>query len=266
MSESPVETMHRLAATTRAGYSFDQEYYVSDAVFQADMEQVIGRKWILAGHASQVPNKGDYFLFRIGVEQIIVIRENATSVRAFFNVCRHRGSTLCSANSGNAPRLVCPYHAWTYGLDGKLIAARLMPDDFDKADNGLFACHIRVFHGLIFINMSESEPDDFDATFGDMGPILDYHGIAAAIRPPPTGSWSSRISSNAIIAFPRTPNSVRCTRPNRSSPWAPDQARVPPMRWPASCPSSMRGRQAPPRSGDRSAPSTRAPPAAICAC
>jgi phenylpropionate dioxygenase-like ring-hydroxylating dioxygenase large terminal subunit len=180
MSESPVETMHRLAATTRAGYSFDQEYYVSDAVFQADMEQVIGRKWILAGHASQVPNKGDYFLFRIGVEQIIVIRENATSVRAFFNVCRHRGSTLCSANSGNAPRLVCPYHAWTYGLDGKLIAARLMPDDFDKADNGLFACHIRVFHGLIFINMSESEPDDFDATFGDMGPILDYHGIADA--------------------------------------------------------------------------------------
>jgi phenylpropionate dioxygenase-like ring-hydroxylating dioxygenase large terminal subunit len=95
-------------------------------------------------------------------------------------VCRHRGSTLCSANSGNAPRLVCPYHAWTYGLDGKLIVARLMPDDFDKADNGLFACHIRVFHGLIFINMSEGEPDDFDTTFGDMGPILDYHGIADA--------------------------------------------------------------------------------------
>ncbi|WP_394999588.1 aromatic ring-hydroxylating dioxygenase subunit alpha [Sphingomonas sp.] len=180
ITSASLQTMRRLAATTRAGYSFDQEYYVSDAVFQADMEQVIGQKWILAGHVSQVPKKGDYFLFRIGVEQIIVIRENATSVRAFFNVCRHRGSTLCSANSGNAPRLVCPYHAWTYGLDGKLIAARLMPDDFDKADNGLFACHIRVFHGLIFINMSEGEPDDFDTTFGDMGPILDYHGIADA--------------------------------------------------------------------------------------
>ena len=180
MSETSVETMQRLAAKTHAGYSFDQEYYVSDAVFQADMEQVIGQKWILAGHVSQVPKKGDYFLFRIGVEQIIVIRENATSVRAFFNVCRHRGSIICQADSGNAPRLVCPYHAWTYGLDGKLIAARLMPDDFDKADNGLFACHIRVFHGLIFINMSEGEPVDFDTTFGDMGPILDYHGIAEA--------------------------------------------------------------------------------------
>ena len=180
MSETPMDTMQRLAATTRAGYSFAQEYYASDAVFQADMDWVIGQKWILAGHVSQVPNKGDYFLFRIGVEQIIVIRENAASVRAFFNVCRHRGSIICSAERGNAPRLVCPYHAWTYGLDGRLIAARLMPDDFDKADNGLFACHIRVFHGLIFLNMSEGEPADFDATFGDVGPILDYHGIADA--------------------------------------------------------------------------------------
>jgi phenylpropionate dioxygenase-like ring-hydroxylating dioxygenase large terminal subunit len=180
MSEAPIDLMQRVAAKTRAGYSLPQEFYASDAVFEADMDRVIGQKWILAGHVSQVPNKGDYFLFRIGVEQIIVIRENATSVRAFFNVCRHRGSTICSADSGNAPRLVCPYHAWTYGLDGKLIAARLMPDDFDKADNGLLACHIHVFHGLVFLNMSEREPVDFDTTFGDMGPILDYHGIADA--------------------------------------------------------------------------------------
>ncbi len=180
MSETHEALMQRLAANTRVGYSFEREFYTSDAVFQADMDQVIGQKWILVGHVSRIPNKGDYFLFKIGAEQIIIIRENAESVRAFFNVCRHRGSILCSAHSGNAPRLVCPYHAWTFGLDGKLIAARLMPEDFDKAENGLFACHIRVFHGLIFINLSEGEPDDFDATFGDMGAILDYHGIADA--------------------------------------------------------------------------------------
>ncbi|MEG3153697.1 aromatic ring-hydroxylating oxygenase subunit alpha [Sphingomonas sp. RB1R13] len=180
MSEAPTDMMQRLAAATRAGYSLPQEFYASDSVFQADMDRVIGQKWILAGHVSQVPKKGDYFLFRIGVEQIIVIRESATSVRAFFNVCRHRGSIICSADSGNAPRLVCPYHAWTYGLDGRLIAARLMPDDFDKADNGLLACHIRVFHGLVFLNLSDGEPVDFDTTFGDMEPILDYHGLADA--------------------------------------------------------------------------------------
>lgn len=180
MTETSSQLMQRLAANTRVGYSFEQEFYTSEGVFKADFEHVIGRKWIVAGHVSRVPNKGDYFLFRIGSEQIIVIRENEASVRAFFNVCRHRGSTICSAESGNTPRLVCPYHAWTFGLDGRLIAARLMPDDFDKAENSLFACHVRVFHGLIFINLSEDDPEDFDATFGDMGPILDYHGIANA--------------------------------------------------------------------------------------
>ncbi len=180
MTQTQSELMRRLAADTRLGHSLPQQFYASDAVFDADMDQVISQKWIVAGHVSQIPSKGDYFLFKIGVEQIIIIRENADSVRAFFNVCRHRGSVLCSAQSGNAPRLVCPYHAWTFGLDGKLIAARLMPDDFDKADNSLFVCHIRVFHGLIFINMSEGEPHDFDQTFGDMGAILDYHGIADA--------------------------------------------------------------------------------------
>ncbi|GAC1414922.1 MAG: aromatic ring-hydroxylating dioxygenase subunit alpha [Novosphingobium sp.] len=174
------ETMQQLVANAQLGYSLEQPFYTSEAVFKADMDRVISRKWLVAGHVSRIPNKGDYFLFRIGAEQIIVIRENEDSVRAFFNVCRHRGSTICSAESGNAPRLVCPYHAWTFGLDGRLLAARLMPEDFDKAENGLFACHVRVFHGLIFINLSPDEPDDFDATFGDMGPILDYHGIADA--------------------------------------------------------------------------------------
>ncbi len=198
MSESQAALMTRLATATRVGYSFDQEFYASDAVFKADMDQVIGRKWILAGHASKIPNKGDYFLFKIGAEQIIVIRENAESVRAFFNVCRHRGSTICQAESGNAPRLVCPYHAWTFGLDGRLISARLMPEDFDKAENGLITCHIRIFHGLIFINLSEDEPDDFDATFGDMGPILDYHGIADA-RIAHAGSYPTTANWKLVV-------------------------------------------------------------------
>ena len=194
MDETSQHLMQRLAANTREGYSFEQEFYASEAVFKADMEQIISRKWLLAGHASRIPNKGDYFLFRVGAEQIIVIRENEGTIRAFFNVCRHRGSTICQAESGNAPKLVCPYHAWTFGLDGKLLAARLMPEDFNKAENSLIACHVRLFHGLIFVNLSEQEPVDFDETFGDMGPILDYHGtaearIAHAGSYPTTANW-----------------------------------------------------------------------------
>ena len=71
MIETQNKLMHNLAAKTRAGYSFDQEFYCSDAVFKADMDHVISQKWILAGHVSRVPNKGDYFLFKIGGEQII---------------------------------------------------------------------------------------------------------------------------------------------------------------------------------------------------
>ena len=198
MTDTSLHTMQRLAANTLVGYSFDQEFYTSDGVFKADMDHIISQKWILAGHLSRVPNKGDYFLFKIGGEQIIIIRENADSVRAFFNVCRHRGSTICQSESGNAPRLVCPYHAWTFGLDGRLISARLMPEDFVKAENGLFACHIRVFHGLIFINMSEDEPVDFDATFGDMGPILEYHGIADA-RIAHAGSYPTNANWKLVV-------------------------------------------------------------------
>jgi phenylpropionate dioxygenase-like ring-hydroxylating dioxygenase large terminal subunit len=192
------EVMRRLIADVQMGYSLSQQFYTSDDVFAADLDQVISRKWIMAGHVSRIPSKGDYFLFKIAGEQIIIIRENADSVRAFFNVCRHRGSTICAAESGNAPKLVCPYHAWTFGLDGRLLAARLMPEDFDKAGNGLHACHIRVFHGLVFVNLSEGEPDDFDATFGDMGPILDYHGIADA-RIAHAGSYPTKANWKLVI-------------------------------------------------------------------
>lgn len=172
--------MRDLIAQTREGYSLPQPFYTSDDVFAADMEAVVTRKWLVAGHVAQIPAKGDYFLFKVGAEQILIVRETAHSVQAFFNVCRHRGSTLCSAESGNARVLVCPYHAWSFNLDGSLLSARLMPEDFDKAANGLHKCHVRVFHGLIFINLSEGTPDDFDATFGEFDPILEYHGLADA--------------------------------------------------------------------------------------
>ncbi len=180
VTQDRADMMQKLATNARPGHSFDRAFYCDDAVFAADMDAVVGRKWLMAGHVDQVPNKGDFFVFKVGGEQIIIIRENAGSIRAFYNVCRHRGSLVCSATSGNAPKLVCPYHAWTYGLDGALLSARLMPEDFDKKANGLIPCHIRQYHGFIFINLSDDAPDDFDATFGDMAAILDYHGFADA--------------------------------------------------------------------------------------
>jgi phenylpropionate dioxygenase-like ring-hydroxylating dioxygenase large terminal subunit len=169
-----------LAANTRIGYSLNRQFYCDDEVFAADMDQVVGRKWIVAGHIDRVRNRGDYFLYKIGDESIIIVRSDESTVNAFYNVCRHRGSLICTKPEGRVVRLTCPYHAWSYGLDGALLAARLMPADFSKQDNGLQRCHVRVFHGFIFINLSDEEPVDFDATFGDLEPYLDFHGFAGA--------------------------------------------------------------------------------------
>src|SRR5450631_3284682 len=183
-----------LAAHTKSGYSLDRRFYCDDAVFAADMEQVIGRKWLVAGHVDRVRKKGDYFLFKIGQESIIVVRSDESTINAFYNVCRHRGSLVCAAPSGRVARLTCGYHAWTYALDGALIAARLMPADFSKQDHGLHRCHVRVFHGFIFINLSDQEPVDFDAAFAELAPYLDFHGfadakIAHAQSYPTTANW-----------------------------------------------------------------------------
>ncbi|MDP9065342.1 MAG: aromatic ring-hydroxylating dioxygenase subunit alpha [Pseudomonadota bacterium] len=169
-----------LAHTARRGYSLEREFYCSDAVFAADLERVIGRKWLVAGHVDRVRNKGDYFLFKVGAESIIIVRSDAHTVNAFYNVCRHRGSLICTESQGKLARLTCGYHAWTYGLDGALLAARLMPADFSKKDNGLHRCHVRVFCGFIFINLADEQPVDFDASFADLAPYLDFHGLADA--------------------------------------------------------------------------------------
>jgi Rieske 2Fe-2S family protein len=167
-------------AAPQSGYSLERRFYCDDAVYAADMERVVGRKWIVAGHVDRVRRKGDYFLFKIGTESIIVVRSDESTVNAFYNVCRHRGSLICTEPAGRVARLTCGYHAWSYGLDGALLAARLMPSDFSKEDNGLHRCHVRVFHGFIFINLSAGEPVDFDATFADLAPYLDFHGFADA--------------------------------------------------------------------------------------
>ena len=169
-----------LAANARSGYSLERQFYLDDAVFEADMQRIVGRKWIVAGHVDRVRNKGDYFLFNVGDESIIIVRSDEASVNAFYNVCRHRGSRICTEASGRVTRLTCGYHAWSYGLDGALLAARLMPTDFCKDDNPLHRCQVRVFFGFIFINLSEQDATDFDAAFADLAPYLDFHGFASA--------------------------------------------------------------------------------------
>ena len=198
-----------LAGHARKGYSLERKFYCDDAMFAADMEQVAGRKWIVAGHVDRVRHKGDYFLFKIGAESIIIVRSGESTINAFYNVCRHRGSLICTQPSGRVARLTCGYHAWSYGLDGALLSARLMPADFSKGDNGLHRVHARVFHGFIFVNLADDDPVDFDSTFADLAPYLEFHGLADAKIAhmqsyPTTANWKL-VVENFVECYHCTP-------------------------------------------------------------
>ncbi len=192
-------------------------------LFEHDVERLLMRHWLCAGHASLIPNPGDYFLFELATESAIVIRGEDGELRAFANVCRHRGSRICAEPSGHAKFFVCPYHAWSYGLDGSLRAARHMPEGFDTAAHGLKPIHTRVIQGLIFVTFAARPLGlaNLEATVN--GNCFGPYGWAQARIAHPrdlqdarrTGSSPSRIISNAIIAAPRIRN-IRSFTPSSS--------------------------------------------------
>lgn len=166
-----------LVGAAQSGFSLDQAFYCDNEIFHTDFRKIFSTKWILVDHASRIEEKGQYFLFEIANESIIITRESPDQISAYFNVCRHRGSRICSNNEGRTNLFVCPYHGWSYGLDGSLIAARLMPEDFDPQSNSLHRCHVKVFHDFIFINLSEGDAPDFDKEFAEFDPFLESHGF-----------------------------------------------------------------------------------------
>ena len=164
-----------LVAAQPAGHCLSQALYNDEDVFQADVERIFMRHWLYAGHVSQAEKPGDFFLFEVAGESIIVVRGRDGALSALANVCRHRGSRVCLKQNGNARLFVCPYHAWSYDLQGALVAAREMPEGFDKAAHGLKRLHLRVAQGLIFVSLAESPLDFsgaaemFDGAYGPYG-------------------------------------------------------------------------------------------------
>jgi Rieske 2Fe-2S family protein len=156
---SEIDRMRQLANTYTPGRSLDRMFYTSPAVYERDILKVWCESWLWAGHVSQIPGNGDYFLFTFATESVIVVRDGDGEVRAHLNVCRHRGSRVCLKASGNAKVFSCPYHGWTYGLNGALRGARMMGDGFDPAAHGLDRVNVAIFEGLIFICLSESPPN-----------------------------------------------------------------------------------------------------------
>jgi Rieske 2Fe-2S family protein len=117
----------------RPGYTLPQRLYTSEEAFAFDTQVMLKSVWLYACTVAHVKNPGDFYVFEMANNSVVILRGKDGVVRAFYNTCTHRGSRLCEAQSGSMPRVMCPYHFWTFGLDGKLIAARGMPGRSTRA-------------------------------------------------------------------------------------------------------------------------------------
>ncbi|MHB8533060.1 MAG: aromatic ring-hydroxylating oxygenase subunit alpha [Solirubrobacteraceae bacterium] len=131
-----------------------RQFYADPAFYRRELERFYFTRWICAGRADQIPIPGDYFTRALGDESVVITRDGTGAIRALFNVCRHRGTRLCADNEGHlVDRIQCPYHAWTYDLAGRLLAAPHMPPEFCKDDYALHAAGCEVWDGHVFVHL-----------------------------------------------------------------------------------------------------------------
>ncbi|HET9265754.1 MAG TPA: aromatic ring-hydroxylating dioxygenase subunit alpha [Vicinamibacterales bacterium] len=134
------------------------EYYVSGEYFARELDLLFRRTWICAGRSEEVARAGQFVVRELPGDNMVITRSESGDLHAFHNVCRHRGTRLCTAPSGTFPGSIqCPYHAWTYALDGRLLGAPHMEDvpHFNKQDYPLHRVHVDDWDGHLFINLAD---------------------------------------------------------------------------------------------------------------
>jgi Rieske 2Fe-2S family protein len=171
--------MAQLLATRKSNYSLPQPFYGDADFHQLDLEQIWYRNWLFAGPECAVPAAGNWFSMEVGATSLVIVRGADGVVRAIYNTCRHRGSKVCLGESGKAAKLVCPYHQWTYELDGRLLFARDMGPDFKAADFNLKQAHCRTVGGYVYVCLADVAPD-FDAFSHMVEPYMLPHDLKNA--------------------------------------------------------------------------------------
>jgi glycine betaine catabolism A len=158
MEPKVIHAFRKIADPVAPGaMSLPQRYFVSGELFDEELEKIFARHWALVGHQSEVAEAGDFFLADVSGESVIITRDREGAVRAYYNVCRHRGTRVCEEERGHAAAIQCPYHAWTYGLDGRLIGAPHMDEvkRFKREQYSLWAANVGLWEGFIFVNLAK---------------------------------------------------------------------------------------------------------------
>jgi len=147
--------------------------FVEPDIYQQELEQIFARCWLFLCHESQIPHRGDFFTTYMGEDAVIVVRDNDGKVNAFLNVCRHRGTRLCRADSGNSRSFTCAYHGWTYRNTGELVGVpNLKQGYYDELDRSQW--------GLVPVAQLDSHAGMIFATFDAQAPpLLEYLGEMA---------------------------------------------------------------------------------------
>ncbi len=155
VSLSDIEDNKLSADAINSSKTLPSRYYTDPGIFRREIESFYFNGWVCAGRTETIPHAGDYFLREIAQESIIIVREGGGQVNAFYNVCRHRGTRLCEASEGKfSGRIMCPYHGWTYGFDGKLLGAPQMDDSsFSRGDYPLHEVATGIWDGHIFLHL-----------------------------------------------------------------------------------------------------------------
>ncbi|AXC49955.1 aromatic ring-hydroxylating dioxygenase subunit alpha [Paracoccus suum] len=147
-----------LIGERKPAHALDHALYTDPGVFQEDLEQIFYREWLFAVPACELDKPGAFATLNVGAYPVVIVRGTDQRIRAFHNVCRHRGQRLCPSAAGRAAKLVCPYHQWTYDLDGKLVFARDMGPDFDPSQYSLKPVHCVDLGGMVFVCLAQVPP------------------------------------------------------------------------------------------------------------
>jgi phenylpropionate dioxygenase-like ring-hydroxylating dioxygenase large terminal subunit len=152
-----------------------REIFVDEAVYRLEQERIFCKQWLFIGHASQIPEPGDYFQSRMGEENVIMVRAKDGQINVFLNSCRHRGMKVCRYDAGNAAVFTCPYHGWSYGLNGDLIGVPRFKDvyygELDRSQYGLLAARTCNHRGMVWATWNVDGPDFYEF----MGDMLQFH-------------------------------------------------------------------------------------------